>query len=107
MYALSSALLLLLSALCTCFYVYVCVCYSLGSSPQVSCHSKPLSCRFSIGLQTEMEAGKEYTVMGRMTFVDLAGSERLKTTQSTGKVDLLDCVLDITYSLSALWLDVA
>jgi hypothetical protein len=36
-----------------------------------------------------MEAGKEYTVMGRMTFVDLAGSERLKTTQSTGKVDLL------------------
>jgi hypothetical protein len=52
-----------------------------------------------------MEAGKEYTVMGRMTFVDLAGSERLKTTQSTGKVDLLDCVLSITYSLSALWHD--
>ena len=39
-----------------------------------------------IGLQTEMEADKEYTVMGRMTFVDLAGSERLKTTQSSGKV---------------------
>ena len=33
-----------------------------------------------------MEAGREYLVMGRMTFVDLAGSERLKTTQSTGKV---------------------
>ena len=33
-----------------------------------------------------MEADKEYTVMGRMTFVDLAGSERLKTTQSSGKV---------------------
>jgi Kinesin motor domain len=38
------------------------------------------------GLQREMEAGREYMVMGRMTFVDLAGSERLKTTQSTGKV---------------------
>ena len=41
---------------------------------------------YTIGLQTEMEADKEYTVMGRMTFVDLAGSERLKTTQSSGKV---------------------
>jgi hypothetical protein len=53
-----------------------------------------------------MEAGKEYTVMGRMTFVDLAGSERLKTTQSTGKVDLLVFVPGTTYSMSALWHDV-
>ena len=44
-----------------------------------------------LGLQTEMEAGKEYTVMGRMTLVDLAGSERLKTTQSSGKVIILCC----------------
>ena len=38
------------------------------------------------GLYDDMEADREYTVMGRMTFVDLAGSERLKETNSKGRV---------------------